>query len=206
VRDYEALRKSLSGHDAVIHLAWDFKTENFGLDTMNPDNSLMFFNIYRAAIVLGISRVIMASSVHTHRFNDWKESQQISPDRIPIPDSPYGANKVFMETLGRYYATKGLEVVCIRFGGVNSNNTSSSNAIEWLSHRDCVMLVRHCLKADKIPDNYQIIYGVSKNKKRIHDYSNPFGWIPQDDSKDYISTRAYILQSMKNHYLSIFRK
>lgn len=48
----------------------------------------------------------------------------------------------------------------------------------WLSHSDCVSLIEKCLQADKIPENFAIIYGISNNSGKIHDISNPVGWVP----------------------------
>lgn len=184
VRNYEKLLEVFPRHDSIIHLAWDAKTENFRSGKINLDNTLMTCSVYRAAIETKVPRVIMASSVHADNFYNWKGPELMSPDKLPIPDSPYGANKVFMEALGRYYAARGLEVVCIRFGGVNPEDKPPLNdyyeSLIWLSHKDCVKLVRKCIDAETIPNNFLVIYGVSNNKNRVHDYSNPLGWVPED--------------------------
>ncbi|MBI2550152.1 NAD(P)-dependent oxidoreductase [Candidatus Woesearchaeota archaeon] len=183
VRDHEKLLDAVSGHSVVIHLAWDAKAENFRNGGLNPDNFLMAHNVYRAALEVKIPRVIMASSVHADNFYGWKDLGLLSPDRVPVPDSPYGASKVFIEALGRCYATKGLEVVCIRFGGVNAANKPPLDdyyeKAVWLSHDDCIGLVRSCIEGKSIPNNYLIVYGVSDNENRIHDFLNPLGWMPK---------------------------
>ncbi|MBF6300896.1 NAD(P)-dependent oxidoreductase [Nocardia amamiensis] len=185
VRQYDRLVTSFAGHDAVIHLAWDTQSDNYRADFHHPDNALQVVNVYRAAVEAGVRRVIMASSVHADKFTDRAIDGLLDPYALPVPDSPYGAGKCFMEALGRYYAdSKDLEVVCLRFGGVNSGNEvpdgSNSERHVWLSHADCVQLVQKCLDADSIPGNYAIIYGVSNNADRIHDYKNPVGWMPRD--------------------------
>jgi len=189
VRDYEKLLEVIPHHSAIVHLAWDTNTDNFKSEKINPENATMFYNVYKAAIEAGIPRVIMASSVHADRFYEWKGPDYMSPDRTPIPDSPYGAHKVFMETSGRYYAIKGLEVVCIRFGGVNPQNKPPIDPPEeravWFSHGDCVSLVRTVLEAQTIPNNFLILYGVSNNKNRLHDISNPFNWTPKDSADNF---------------------
>ncbi len=183
VRDYVELRKVFAGNDAVIHLAWDAQVENFRSGEINTDNILMAYNVYRAAMESKVPRVIMASSVHADNFYNWKGPGLMEPATIAVLDSPYGASKVFIEALGRYYATKGLEAVCIRFGGVNAANRPPLDdyyeSAVWLSHDDCIELVRMCIEAKSIPNNYLILYGVSDNKNRIHDFSNPLGWTPK---------------------------
>ncbi|MBI1978998.1 MAG: NAD(P)-dependent oxidoreductase [Candidatus Aenigmarchaeota archaeon] len=186
VRDYERLLEVFPEHDVVVHLAWNGKTENFRSGNIDPNNNLMTFNVYRAAIETKVPRVVMASSIHADSFYKWSGPELLTPDTLIGPDSPYGASKVFMEALGRYHAQQGLEVVCIRFGGVNPRDTleveeEGYNKV-WLSHGDCVALVRTCIDTPKIPNNFLIIYGVSNNSQRVHDYSNPLGWLPKDDA------------------------
>ena len=188
VRDYAQLLEKVRGHDAVIHLAWDTKTDNFKSDHLNPDNALKMFNIYKAAAETGVKRVIMASSVHADKFVGRELQGLLKTTDLPLPDSPYGAGKVLMAALGRYYAdAKGLEVVCIRFGGVNRKDVPpeqpESERQVWLSHRDCVGLVTAALETPAIPGNFEIVYGVSDNAGRIHDVGNSFGWRPADGSK-----------------------
>ena len=188
VRDYAKLLKKFSGHEVAIHLAWNAQGDDFRTD-VNPDNIFMINNVYRAALEAEVPRVIMASSVHADQFYNWEEQEPMSPNHVAIPNNPYGATKIFMEALGKYYATKGLEVICIRFGGVNQKNNPNKKELHykkvWLSHDDCIRLIKICITAKKIPNNFLIIYGVSNNTGRIQDYSNPLGWIPKDNSEDY---------------------
>ena len=171
-------------HDALVHLAWKSLRDNFGTGTIDTVNSQMFFNAYQAAVTNKIPRVIMASTNHTHRHDirdsDGKIRTSIQP---PVPDSPYGAEKVFMEALGRYFtATHGLGVICLRIGNVNAEDKPKADTPQdprrWLSHADLGRLVTCCLEAESIPENFQIIYGVSNQE--VFDWSNPFGYVPLD--------------------------
>ena len=186
VRDYQKLLSIFPGHNSVVHLAWNTKVDNFGSEEIDAQNVDMFHNVFKAALETGVRRVVMASSVHADRFDNWQGSEKMSPDRTPIPDSPYGAQKVGMEAMGRYYATKGLQVVCIRFGGVNPQNQPAEvpphERAVWFSHKDCVSLVKAILEADDMADNFVVMYGMSDNQGRIHDISNPFGWKPKDSA------------------------
>ncbi len=190
VRQYETLANVASGHSAIIHLAWDTETDNFLSEKINPENSQMFFNVYKAALEHQIPRVIVASSVHADRFYEWKGSEYMSPYQLPNPDSPYGAHKVFMESLGRYFASKGLEIVCIRFGGITpANKANKDHLVEraaFLSQRDGVALMKSILEAESVPNNFAIVYGVSNSDNRIHDIINPFGWVPKDKAEDFL--------------------
>lgn len=183
IRNYKQLQKIVKDHDVIIHLAWDTKTENFLSKKADPNNKLMFENIYEAALKTGVPRVIMASSVRADDFQNYKGNKLLSPNHVPKPISPYGRSKVLVENLGRDFSKKGLEVVCIRFGAVGyGRDKSKEGKMVWFSDRDCISLIKTILEAKNIPNNFFIVYGVSNNKTRIHDYSNPLGWKPKDDS------------------------
>lgn len=187
VRDYQKLLNIFPGHSAVVHLAWNTKIDNFRSGEIDSQNVEMLHNVFKAALQTGVPRVIMASSVHADRFDNWKGSGKMSPNKTPIPDSPYGALKVGMEAMGRYYASRGLQVVCIRFGGINPQNQPETKPLHeravWFSHNDCVSLIETVLEANEIPDNFVVMYGMSDNPGRIHDISNPFGWKPKDSAR-----------------------
>lgn len=183
-RSLEQLTSLAAGHDAIVHLAWDTRIENYQSDDINPDNALMAFNVYRAALEAGVGRVVMASSVHADDASLPREGL-LSPTSVPTPDSPYGATKVFVEALGRYYAGQGLAIVCLRFGGVRLNHATRADfgarervPPSWLSHHDCIALVEACLTAE-VPGGYAVIYAVSDNEGRVHDTGNALGWFPQ---------------------------
>ncbi len=184
-QNYNHLYEKAKGHDTIVHLAWDFESDGWLAENLNPNNTKISFNVYQAAVDAGVKRVIVASSVHADKFagRDMHTEGLLQPYDLPTPDSPYGAGKVFLEALGKYYAdAKGLEVICIRFGGVNKNDTPPESPYSerqvWLSQKDCVSLVRSCIDVSSIPNGYAIMYGVSNNKDMLHDISNPFGWKP----------------------------
>lgn len=174
------------GHNVIIHCAWAALRDNFLSGTIDPINTQMIANAYQAAIVNNIPRIIMASSNHAHRHDLRDADGRIRPTiEPPIPDSPYGAEKVFMEALGRYYAAHdGLEVICLRIGNVNEKDERQPNMPDdptrWISHADFGKLVTCCLEANRVPEKFQIIYAVSKQP--VFDWSNPFGFVPEDSA------------------------
>ena len=184
-RDASLLQGIFPGHDAIIHLAWNTKIDHAGSGAIDPGNSQMFYNVYRIALETKVPRVIMASSVHTERIPHEPQRAPLSPLTLPTPNNPYGAHKVFMESLGRYFATQGLEVICLRFGGVHQDNRPSKDPNEtwrWLSHRDLGNLVRACIDAPSVPENFAILWGVSRGGISRYDLTNPFGWAPLDET------------------------
>ncbi len=185
VTDLEHLREVLKDHYAVVHCAW--KELNFRENKFSSDDPLMTYNVYQAALDLGVSRVVMASSNHANNHDNRNKQGKLTVDIPPVPDSPYGAAKVFMEALGKYYASKGLGVVCVRIGNLNAEDEpkplSEENPQRWLSYKDWTHLVELALEAPQIPNNFVLLNGVSKNQLQIFDWSNPLGWEPQDSAK-----------------------
>ncbi len=183
IRNYNELEKLARGQDVLIHLAWNSKTENYMTKKSDPDNILMARNVYEAALKTGVKRVLIASSVHADDFRNFHGKGLLSPNKKPKPQTPYGESKVKIEEMGRKYSEKGLEVICVRFGSVDTiGEGNPSGAVLWLSQRDLINLVKTLIEAKRIPNNFSIVYGVSNNKTRVHDYSNPFGCKPKDDS------------------------
>ncbi|MES2623412.1 MAG: NAD(P)-dependent oxidoreductase [Patescibacteria group bacterium] len=176
--EIQTLIKVAEGKSAIIHLAWDTHAG----DNINLQNHRMFKNVYQAALDFNIPRVIIASSVHADGFLSHDESRLLSPNEAPTPNSTYGVNKIAMETMGEYFAAQGLEVVCIRFGGVSHNNEprqGEKEGLVFLDQRDTVSLIKAILSAEVIPNNFIVLYAVSDNAGIIHDISNPFGWVPK---------------------------
>lgn len=188
ILDFPQLLHALPSHDTVIHLAWATKHDNWLTERLDTSNLQGTFNVLEAAQQAGVKRVIIASSVHTDDFVNHGKEGLLDPYSLPVPDSPYGAAKCMIEALGRYYASaKNLEVICIRLGGVNKENTPpehpKSERQVWLSQKDCVSLINSCIEADSIPDKYAICYGISNNSDLIHNLENPFNWQPVDSAK-----------------------
>ena len=183
-RELDKLSVIIRNYHVVIHLAWDMR-EDYPRETILPENKVMAENVFKAAVRSQVSRVIMASSVHADSYSDSKPGDSIKPTRNRFPDSPYGASKLYIENLGHYYANRyGLEVICIRFGGVNLQNQVRHNEDPLydrvlLYHEDCVDLVNRCIVAKAVPSHYAVICAVSNNKNRVHSLDNFLNWKPR---------------------------
>jgi len=180
--DLDQLVAATRGHDALVHCAWAELGATYAARRVNPVNTQLTFNAYEAAAVNGLRRVVLASSNHAHRHDVRDTDGKVRASLPPVPDSPYGAEKVFMEALGRYYAAdRGLEVVCIRIGNVNDADRPNDDVpSRWISHADLSRLVASCLTAEVVPGGFQVVYGVSRQD--VFDWSNPFGYEPLDGS------------------------
>lgn len=181
--DYDKFKNILKDNDIIVHLAWD-TLEDFPSENIVQQNKVMAENIYRAAVEKNISRVIVVSSVHVSDYSKIPIGTYLSPKSECWPDTPYGATKIYIEHLGRYYSRKhGLEVICIRFGGVNEKNEIRFNEDPLydkvlLYKEDFVQLIRMCIEVKKVPDNFAVFYAVSNVKGRAHVLDNFLGWKP----------------------------
>lgn len=181
--EYEKFKNILGKDDIIVHLAWD-TTEDYPNENIVPQNKVMAENIYRAAVEKNVSRVIIASSVHTNDYSSVPSGTYLSPQSENWPDTPYGATKIYIEHLGRYYSQKyDLEVICIRFGGVNEENKIRFNEDPLydkvlLYKEDFLQLLRSCIEVKKVPANFAIFYAASNVNGRVHDLSNFLNWKP----------------------------
>ena len=143
-------------------------------------------NIFLAARMYRVHRVIFASSVHVHGYSDLRRLKDLSinPCLDCIPDSPYGVHKLGLEKLGQWNSTKGLEAICLRLGGDYRQDLPGNDcSMVGLSYPGLIKMITCCIEAEKVPGKFAVFYAVSANKNRIHDCDNDFGWMPGDDAQ-----------------------
>jgi uronate dehydrogenase len=190
LRDLRVAEEAVEGCERVVHLAWDTKAEGVQSGALCLDNPQMTFNLLSASLAAGVRRFVFASSVHAHTFVPAEPLVELSggllgneTERVSVPDSPYGASKLFGEALCRWAAAHGLETVAVRFGGVNPLDKPPADDVAersvWLSHRDCAGVVAAALEA-KLDRGSATVTAVSNNARRLHAWENALGWIPRD--------------------------
>lgn len=186
--DYEKFKSFLRKGDTIIHLAWD-TFEDYPNENIAPQNKAMAENVYRAAVEKKVSRIVIASSVHANNYSAVPTGEYITSQSESHPDTPYGATKTYIEYLGRYFSRKyGLEVICLRLGGVNEVNEIRFNEDPLydkvlLYKEDFVELVRMCIEVKKVPNNFAVFYAVSNMPGRVHSLSNFLNWKPKFPKK-----------------------
>ncbi|MEJ8572638.1 NAD(P)-dependent oxidoreductase [Microbaculum marinum] len=182
--DFDALRKAVEGVDGIVHFG--------GYSVEGPWPAILSaniegtYNIFEAARMEGVKRLVFASSNHAVGF--YRRDQTIGVDVTPKPDSRYGASKAFGESLGSLYAEKyGAEVLSIRIGNVADRPADARRLAIWLSPRDLVQLIGIGLERPGI--RHEIVYGMSDNKRAWWDNSNAIrlGYTPRDRAEDYAS-------------------
>jgi uronate dehydrogenase len=182
VADLTACERLMQGVDCVVHLgavpvedAWE---------KILPANIAGCYNVFEAARRAGVKRVIFASSNHAVGFH--RRERFIDNTVQPRPDTRYGVSKVFGEALGSLYADKyGMEIFCMRIGNVNPVPIDKRRLSILFTPRDLAQLVTIGIEHPAI--RFEIVYGVSKNKRSWYDNANAYrlGYQPQDDSEKW---------------------
>jgi uronate dehydrogenase len=179
--DASAMRLAMDGVDVVVHLAASLNVDDWK-QTLNV-NIEGTYNVYEAARVAGVYRVIYASSHHA--VGMYPVTERIGTDARLRPDSLYGVSKCFGETLAQYFWDKfGLESVCWRIGSTRAEPSEKEprEFITWISEPDFERLLIASLKAKAVACT--TLYGVSKNGEVWWDNSSAtlIGFKPSDDA------------------------
>ncbi len=203
IADLEAIKPAFVGKDVVVHLAAYLGDQNW--EGQLNGNVIGVYNVYEAARLAGVKRVIFASSGNAIRgFERVAPYSDIAvgnyenvPDDYPMithemvrPAQVYGAAKVWGEALGRVFSDEfGMSILCVRIGRVNQENmpTGPRERAVFLSHRDIVQILVRCIDA---PDDlkYDIFMAVSNNRWSYRDLEHTrevLGYEPEDSGDDY---------------------
>ncbi len=182
--DAGAVLRAARGVDAIVDMAGVSDVQSFR-ERLLPVNVLGTYNVFEAARLAGVPRLIYAS---THRVVGYHPAGHRLDERAEIrPDSMYAVTKCFAEATGRLYAEKaGLQVVCLRIGFFHERPLDERHLAIWISPADMARLVRCAIEAPGV--RFEIVYGVSRNTRGWWDLSRAkqaLGYEPQDDAEAY---------------------
>ena len=197
--DLPGIAPAFEGIDTVVHLA-AAAGDNHAADVIITANVVGAFNVFEAARLAGVRRVIFASSGAT--VSGWErepplshlvagryvEAGEVAPltHESPLrPSGLYGASKVWGEALARHYSdTHGLSAICLRIGRVKAEDkpTTVRDLAVWCSQRDIVRMIEACVEA---PDSlrFDVFYVVSSLRHGYRDVEHArrvLGWTPMD--------------------------
>jgi len=182
--DLAAVRRAVSGVDAIVHLAGNPRTQASFEDVLQA-NIVGTYHLYEAARLEGVPRVVFASTNHVTGMYE-RAGSLVVPDMPVRPDSFYGASKAYGEALGRYYHDRhGLAVICLRIGSALVKPGNPRALGTWISPRDLTQLTWRSIEA---PVTYGVFYGISGNTRRQWDITNArelLGYAPEDDGESF---------------------
>jgi uronate dehydrogenase len=180
--DMTAVERMVAGCDGILHFG-GISGENTW-ERILEGNIVGLYNVFEAARRAGVKRIVMATSNHAVGF--YPRDRVIDHAVVPRPDSRYGVSKAFSEALASLYADKhGIGFLCMRIGNFGVRPIDKRRLSLWISPRDMTQLARIGLEHPDI--HFEIVYGVSNNKRSWYDNSNAYrlGYRPQDDSEPY---------------------
>jgi uronate dehydrogenase len=180
--DAQAVKALVEGCQAIVHFG--------GISTEQPwgpilqANIVGAYNLYEAARLHGVKRVVFASSNHVMGF--YRQSEVVDAQSPPRPDGLYGLSKAFGEDLSRLYFDRyGIETACLRIGSSFPEPKDRRMLATWLSYDDLHRLITACLTTPVL--GHSIIYGTSDNSASWYDnrLARHIGYRPQDSSDVY---------------------
>ena len=188
--DSAAVNHMVSGVNAIVHMGGVSVEGPFG--PILQANILGVYNLYEAARLHGVKRIVFASSNHVTGF--YRQDQTITSDDPPRPDGMYGLSKAFGEDLSRLYFDRyGIETACIRIGSSFPEPKDRRMLATWLSYDDLHRLITACLTTPAL--GHSIVFGMSDNAVTWWDNSRArhIGYQPKDSSdifKDAVYART----------------
>jgi len=180
--NFEQVSRAVAGSGAIIHFgAYSIEAK---WETILPANIIGTYNVYEAARLHGVKRVIFASSNHAIGFHE--VTKKLDETSLQRPDGYYGISKAFGEDMGSMYVDKfDMQVACLRIGSALPEPKDPRHLSTWLSYPDLFRLVTACLDAPKL--KFAVLYGMSKNKRSW--WSNAgvpeVDYRPEDNAEDF---------------------
>jgi len=182
LEDRAAVRSLLAGVDAVVHMGGVSVEGPF--DPILAANIAGVYNLYEAARINGVKRIVFASSNHVTGF--YRQDEVIDATDPVRPDGLYGVSKAFGENLSRFYFDRyGIETACLRIGSSFPAPKDRRMLSTWMSFDDLERLVVACLSAPVV--GHSIVYGMSANRTVWWDNTQArhLGYVPEDSSEPF---------------------
>ena len=158
LEDAAAVRALLEGVDAVVHLGGVSVEGPF--EPILQANIVGVYNLYEAARIHRVPRIVFASSNHVTGF--YRQDEVIDARAPMRPDGYYGISKAFGENLSRFYFDRyGIETVCLRIGSSFPEPKDRRMLATWLSYDDLERLAVAALGTPVA--GHTVVYGMSEN-------------------------------------------
>ena len=179
------------GVDTVVHLAATPNEHSTWEELVGPNMDAVS-NVFHAAALAGVERIIFASS--NHAMGGYRELGDIAitVDLPPRPGNPYGAAKLMAERLGKSLSgVFDLTFVALRLGWNQADENRPEtlpdewNKELWLSNGDLIRLFARAVEADLGDRSFVVVNGMSNNHGTRWDLAGSFeaiGYVPKDDS------------------------
>ncbi|MEX0284212.1 MAG: NAD-dependent epimerase/dehydratase family protein [Paracoccaceae bacterium] len=184
--DKTAMHDLIDGADMVVHFG-AIGDEGTFEQVLGP-NIVGAYNVWEAARLTGVQRIVYASSIHA--VGMYPKTEAIGVDVPHRADGFYGIAKCFAEDVARMYWEKsGVESVCLRILSCTPEPVNTRALGSWLSYGDLVRLVTASITTPIT--GFTVAYGVSNNDRCPVDNSAAafLGYKPQDNAEAWAAQR-----------------
>jgi len=182
LRDFKKVLKITKNVYGIVHFG------AIPIEDTQPNilqnNIIGTYNLFEAARINKVKRIIFASSNHAIGFH--RRTTKLNELSTQRPDSHYGLSKAFGEDLSRFYADKfNIKSMCIRIGTCLKVPEDRRHLSTWISYDDLTQLVDIGLKHKAI--HHEIVYGASRNKKSWWNNRRAYalGYKPKDSADKF---------------------
>mgnify|MGYP006171795921 CR=1 FL=1 len=182
LKNLKSIIKMTKGVHAVVHFG-AIPIEDTQLNILQ-NNIIGTYNLFEAARINKVKRIIFASSNHAIGFH--RRKNKLDHFSIQRPDSHYGLSKAFGENISRFYADKfNIKSMCIRIGSCLMTPEDRRHLSTWISYSDLTQLVDIGIKHHAVHN--EIVYGASKNKRSWWNNSRAYqlGYKPKDSADQF---------------------
>lgn len=182
--DFDAVSAACAGIDAIVHFGGQSLEAPWPV--IRDANIEGAYNIFEAARLNGVGRVVFASS--NHAVGMYSRDRRIGVDEPVRPDTRYGVSKAFGEALGSLYADKhGIRVLSIRIGHVLERPEDERRLAIWIHPEDLFQLIAIGLEHPDLHN--EIVYGASRNARTFWDNATAFrlGYKPRHAAEDHVA-------------------
>jgi nucleoside-diphosphate-sugar epimerase len=179
------------GVDTVIHLAAN-PNESAPLEELIDANVDAMVNVFNAAALAGVDRLIFASSNHVMGGYQGASDEPITVELPPRPGNLYGTFKLVGERLGKSLSQAfDLTFIALRIGWVKEGANRADSITDdwgkkmWLSNHDLISLFEAAIEAEIEDRTFVVVNGVSRNHGTRWDLSDAaeiLGYLPEDDA------------------------
>ena len=179
------------GVDTVVHLAAN-PDESADLDALIGPNLDAMVNVFNAAALAGVDRIVFASSNHVMGGYRNAGDEPITVDLPPRPGNLYGMLKLVGERLGQSLALAfDLTFIALRIGWVQEGRNRPETLPDdwgrelWLSNNDLIRLFDAAVEAEIEDRTFVVVNGVSRNhgtRWDLTDAAEILGYLPEDDA------------------------
>jgi uronate dehydrogenase len=201
LKNLKSIIKMTKGVHAVVHFG-AIPIEDTQLNILQ-NNIIGTYNLFEAARINKVKRIIFASSNHAIGFH--RRKNKLDHFSIQRPDSHYGLSKAFGENISRFYADKfNIKSMCIRIGSCLMTPEDRRHLSTWISYSDLTQLVDIGIKHHAVHN--EIVYGASKNKRSWWNNSRAYqlGYKPKD-SVDQFDTNLLSKNEYKDKMALLFQ-